>query len=72
MQKHKHGKLTVWDTNLHVSHLNKYVKAENFLLVYVSRKLLKRQPADILNPEDNTGKRCISEYSILIAYRANN
>ena len=47
-------------------------KFRNFLLVYVSRKLLKRQPADILNPEDNTGKWCISEYSILIAYRANN
>ena len=34
VQKHKHGKLTVWDTNLHVSLLNKYVKAEYYKQKY--------------------------------------
>ena len=28
VQKHKHGKIDGMDTNLHVSRLNKYVKAE--------------------------------------------
>ena len=62
--------------------LNKYVKAEyckqKYSLFQISklftclRFLLKRQLAVILNPEDNTGKRCRSEYSIMIAYRADN
>ena len=83
VQKHKHGKLT-YRHKLAFSRLKKYVKAEyckqKYSLFQISKlftslrfqKAFKRQSAVILNPEDNTGKQCRSEYSIMIAYRADN